>query len=122
MKKIDEELRQQRKKIWIEQIKQSKFSIGLVLVIVVILSWNIYKSSDRLVESQSIYGTLIGIHQVQTNLGSSARMLSVELENGERVIVAAPENFVAENQAEVELSKGESAQGSVYYYFVGYRQ
>jgi len=74
MNKIDEELRGQRKKIWLEQIKESKFSIGLVLVIVVILSWNIFKSADRLVETQSIYGTLIGIHQLQTDFGSSARM------------------------------------------------
>ncbi|HLQ24722.1 MAG TPA: hypothetical protein VK138_02460 [Acidiferrobacterales bacterium] len=117
MDRIERELREQQKQIWIQRIRESKFAIVFALVIVIILSWNIYRSTDRVIENEKLFGVLAGIHQVQGNLGSSTTMLSIKLNNGENVMVTAPANFVVRIHAEVEIIRGKTEQGSVYYYF-----
>ena len=122
MDKTEQELTKHQRQIWIQRIKESKFVIGLVLMIVIILSWNIYRSTDSIVKSEKMFGVISGIHQVQSNVGSSPTMLAVKLSNGESVIVTAPANLVIRMDAEVEIIRGRSAQGSVYYYFSSYRE
>ena len=120
MDRIEHELRGQRKRIWIQRIKESKFAVGTVLVIVMVLSWNIYRSTDKIIEKETLPGVLVGIHQVQSNVGSATMMLSIKLKNGEQVMVTAPSQFVIKIDAEVEVVKGKTEQGSVYYYFIKY--
>ena len=122
MDRIEQELKNQRKRIWFQLIKESKFAIGFLLVIVIVLSWNIYRSTDKVIENEKLFGVLDGIHQVQGNLGSSTTMLSIKLNNGENVLVTAPANLVVREHAEVEIIRGKTEQGSVYYYFSSYRQ
>lgn len=122
MDRIEQELKNQQKQIWFQRIKESKFAIGFMLVIVIILSWNIYRSTDKVTENEKLFGVLDGIHQVQGNLGSSTTMLSIKLNNGENVLVTAPANLVVKENAEVEVIRGKTEQGSVYYYFSSYRQ
>lgn len=116
-----EELSTQQKRIWFQQIRKSKFAIGFVLVIAIILSWNIYRSTDKIFEHEKLFGILVGIHQIQSNLGSSTTMLSIKLNNGENVMVRAPANLIVKEHAEVEIIRGKTQQGSVYYYFSNYR-
>ena len=122
MDRIEQELKNQQKRIWFQRIKESKFAIGFILVIVIILSWNIYRSTDKVIENEKLFGVLDGIHQVQGNLGSSTTMLSIKLNNGENVLVTAPANLVVKENAEVEVIRGKTEQGSVYYNFSSYRQ
>ena len=122
MDKVEQELKNQRKRIWFQLINESKFAIGFLLVIVIVLSWNIYRSTDKVIENEKLFGVLDGIHQVQGNLGSSTTMLSIKLNNGENVLVTAPANLVVREHAEVEIIRGKTEQGSVYYYFNSYRQ
>jgi len=121
MDRIDQELKNQRKRVWIQRIKESKFAIGFVLAIIGVLLWNIYRSTDKVIESEKLFGVLEGIHQVQGNLGSTTTMLSIKLNNGENVLVTAPSNFVVKENAEVEVIRGKTEHGSVYYYFNSYR-
>ena len=122
MDRIEQELKNQQKRIWFQRIKEFKFSIGFILIIVIVLSWNIYRSADKVIENEKLFGVLDGIHQVQGNLGSSTTMLSIKLNNGENVLVTAPANLVVREHAEVEIIRGKTEQGSVYYYFSSYRQ
>ncbi len=122
MDRIEEELRNQQRQIFIKRISESKFTLGFMLAIVIVLSWNIYKSTDRVNESEIMYGVLIGLHQVQGNLGSTTTMLSIKLNKGETALVTAPDNIVINKGSEVAVIKGTTKQGSVYYYFSGYRQ
>ena len=122
MDRIEQELKNQRKRIWFQLIRESKFAIGFLLVIAIVLSWNIYRSTDRVIENEKLFGVLHGIHQVQGNLGSSTTVLSIKLNNGENVLVTAPANLVVREHAEVEIMRGKTEQGSVYYYFSSYRQ
>ena len=122
MDRIEQELKNQRKRIWFQLIRESKFAIGFLLVIAIVLSWNIYRSTDRVIENEKLFGVLDGIHQVQGNLGSSTTVLSIKLNNGENVLVTAPANLVVREHAEVEIMRGKTEQGSVYYYFSSYRQ
>src|SRR5713226_1014285 len=108
MDRIERELREQQKQIWIQRIRESKFAIVFALVIVIILSWNIYRSTDRVIENEKLFGVLAWIHQVQGNLGSSTTMLSIKLNNGENVMVTAPANFVVRIHAEVEIIRGKT--------------
>ena len=122
MDRIEQELKNQQKRIWFQRIKESKFAIGFLLVIVIVLSWSIYRSTDKVIENEKLFGVLDGIHQVQGNLGSSTTMLSIKLNNGNNVLVTAPANLVVKENAEVEVIRGKTEQGSVYYYFSSYRQ
>ena len=122
MNRVEQELKNLQRQIWLQRIKESKFAIGLILVIVILLSWNIYRGADKVIESEKLFGVLVGIHQVQGNLGSSTTMLSIKLNNGESVLVTAPANLVVKENAEVEVIRGKTEQGSVYYYFSSYRQ
>ena len=122
MGRIDQELKNQQKRLWIQRIKEYKFAIGFMLVIVVVLLWNIYRSTDRVIESEKLFGVLEDIHQVQGNLGSTITMLSIKLDNGENVLVTAPTNLVVREKSEVEVIQGKTERGSVYYYFSSYRQ
>lgn len=121
MDRIEREFRKQQKQPWVQRVKESKFAIMLVLVMLIILSWNIYRSNEKVIESERLSGVLVGIHQVQGNLGSPITMLSIRLNNGESAMVTAPTNLVVRNQAEVEIIKGKTEQGSVYYYFGSYK-
>ena len=120
MDKIESALRAQRKRIWLRRIKESRFAVGTVVVIAILLSWNIYRSGDRIIESEKLSGVLVGIHQVQSNLGSSTTLLAIKLNNGERVMVTAPANFIIKMDAKVEVVKSKTEQGSFQYYFGNY--
>ena len=121
MDKVEQELKNQQKRIWFQRIKESKFAIGFLLVIVIVLLWNTYRSTDKVMENEKLFGVLDGIHQVQGNLGSSTTMLSIKLNNGENVLVTAPANLVVRKNAAVGIIRGKTEQDSVYYYFSGYR-
>ena len=105
---------------WYQDIKESKFAVGFLIVIVLILSWNIYRSSDKIADSKKINGQLVGLHQVQGNLGSSVTMLSIKLENGKNVMVTSPYNLPIKKNEKVEIIEGISEQGYTYYYFSKY--
>lgn len=122
MDRIEQELKNQQKRIWFQRVKESKFAIGVLLMIVIVLSGNIYRSTDKVIENEKLFGVLDGIHQIQGNLGSSTTMLSIKLNNGENVLVTAPANLVVRENAEVQVIRGKTEQGSVYYYFSNYRQ
>lgn len=92
------------------------------MVIISILSWNIYRSSDTIKESKKIVGVLEGMHQVQGNLGSNVTMLSIRLKHGQNVMVTAPSNLQIRKNAEVEMIEGQSEQGYTYFYFSKYKE
>ena len=122
MDRIEQELKNQQKQIWFQRIKESKFAISFVLMIMIVLSWNIYRSTDKIIENEKLFGVLDVIHQVQGNFGSPTTMLSIKLNNGEIVWVTASANFVIRENTEVEIIRGKTKHGSVYYYFSSYRQ
>ena len=121
MSKIDKELREQRIRLWLSDITRSKFTIVFLLAIVAILSWNIYRSSDEVIESEELQGVLVGIHQVQGNLGSGTTMLAIKLNNGNDVMVTAPEGLVIHKNSNVLIYKDKTEKGFVYYNFKSYR-
>lgn len=120
MSKIERVLIEQQKKIWFQRVKESKFAIGFILVILFILSWNIYRSTDKVIENEKINGVLLGVHQIQGNLGSTTTMLSIKLNNGDNIMVTAPAYLVVKKQAKVEVIKAMTEQGAVHYYFSAY--
>ncbi len=122
MDRFEKKIRNQQKQIWLQRIKESKFAIGFMLAIIFILTWNIYKSTDKVIETDKLVGVLKGIHQVQGNLGSSTTVLSIKLNNGENVLVTAPANLVIKQGAEIEVIRGKTEQDSVHYYFSSYRK
>ena len=71
---------------------------------------------------ETLFGVLVGLHQVQGNLGSSTTMLAIKLNNGESVLVTAPVNLLIRDGAEVKIIRGKTKHGSVYYYFSGYKE
>lgn len=122
MNRIERAIKEQRKRDLFQRIKESKVGIVIVVLVVVVLSWNVYRSTDKVTKQSKLSGVLVGIHQVQGNLGSTTTKLSIRLNNGETVLVTAPEQFVVRSGAEVEIIRGNTAQGAVYHHFGGYRE
>lgn len=121
MDRIEKELSARKRRIWLQRIMESKLAITFIVLFVIALSWSVYQSTDKVIENDKIYGVLIGMHQVQGNLGSSTTKLSIKLNNGDTVLVTAPDNFVVRDGAEVNLVRDKTEHGSVYYHFVSYR-
>jgi hypothetical protein len=94
----------------------------LTFILVAVLVWNVYRASDRTVESRSVTGTLSGVHHSQTNLGSVTPMLSVELKNGTTVLVQGYQNMVVKSGAKVSVIVGKTESGRALYSFNGYVQ
>lgn len=120
MDRVAKEIRRQALGDWWLGIKQSKFAIGFVLLIVLVLSWNIYKAGDRVSESKVVAGKIVGVHQIQGNTGSSVSMLAVRLESGETQLVVKPIGFIVKIDEVVHLSMSATEQGSVHYRIAGY--
>lgn len=122
MEKIEQALKGQKKRELFQRLKESKVGIVIVFLVVVVLSWNVYCSTDKVNEQNNQSGVLVGMHQVQGNLGSTTTKLSIRLENGETILVTAPEKFVMRSGAGVEVIRDKTEQGAVYYHFGGYRE
>jgi hypothetical protein len=122
MDRITKEIQRQGFASWKKAIAQSKFEVGFAVVVLAILAWNIYKANDQVVRSETNIGKVVGIHQSQGNTGSVESMLSVELKNGENVLVKAPIGSPIKSGSLVEVSRVETEQGSVYYEFQRYAE
>jgi len=122
MDRVKRKIRQQTAGAWVSGLLKSKFAVGFVIVIVAILSWNIYKSTDQPVSSEKITGELMGVHQVQGNTGSSVSMLAIRLAGGHSTLVTAPVGIPIKPGAKVLLSVTTTEQGSVYHAFIGYQE
>ena len=122
MKNIDQELRDNNKHIVFQRFKESKLGISFILLFIAAGSWAIYKKLDAAIENSKISGILVGLHQVQSDLRNSITMLSIKLEDGSNVLVNAPDDFIVKHQANVEIIKSKTEQGSVYYYFSRYTE
>jgi len=120
MERVKRELWQQTASAWARGVAKSKFAVGFLVVIVAILSWNIYKSTDKSVKSETVEGELVGLHQVQGNTGSSISKLSIRLNDGHNTLVTAPVGIPIKPGAKIHLSVTTTEQGSVYYKFIGY--
>ncbi|WP_125931877.1 hypothetical protein [Thiosocius teredinicola] len=120
MDRIAKEIQRQGRESWLKAITKSKFAIGFVLVVLAVLAWNIYKANDRVAKSEKKIGRVVGIHQFQGNTGSAHSRLSVQLKNGQTVLVQAPVGRPIRSGSLLELSRVETEQGSVYYRYVGY--
>ena len=122
MGRIEQEIKNQNREILIQRIKESKYSIAFVLLIVIILLYNVYRSTDKIIKSEKLSGVLVGLHQEQTNLGSTTAKLFIKLKNGELIMTATPVDFVVKNNSEVIITKSLTEQGRVYYYFNSYKK
>jgi len=121
MDKVEQAFVEEKKQAWIGAVKQSKFAIGLLFVIVGILSWNIYRSSETVTVSEKFEGIVIGAHHVQRKSPPSMTMLSIKLDSGEVVMVAGPLDKPIRMNSEVEVIKGKTDQGREHYYFSAYK-
>ena len=122
MDRVKREIRQQTAASWAGSLSKSKFAIGFVVVIVAILSWNIYKSTDQPLSTEQVTGELIGIHQVQGNTGSTVSMLAIRLANNHSTLVPAPVGIPIKPGTKVNLLVTTTEQGSVYHAFIGYKE
>ena len=120
MDRIEKETRSLQKQTLIQQFKESKTTVAIVVLVVLVLSWNVHKSSDKVIAHEKLSGVLIGTHLVQRKSAPSATMLSVRLDSGDILTVVAPSRFVTQMRAEVEIYKDTTEQGSVYYHFGQY--
>jgi hypothetical protein len=120
MGNFEDKLRQQKNNVLIYGVRQSNIAIVLILLVVMLLSWNIYKSTDKVIASDNVYGTSIGIHQIQRYIGSTSTILAVKLNDGEIVTAATPETFFVKINAKVEIIRYKMRQGGVYYQFNRY--
>ncbi len=120
MDRIAKEVQRQGRESWRKAIAKSKFAIGFVFIVLAVLAWNIYKANDRVVKSEKITGRVVGVHQFQGNTGSAHSRLSVQLKNGQTVLVQAPVGYPIRSGSLLEVSRVETEQGSVYYQYVGY--
>lgn len=122
MDRFEKAVREQQKRDLFQHIKESRAGIVIVALVLAALSWNVYRSTDKMTERSRLSGVLVGVHQVQGNLGSTTTKLSIRLNSGETVLVTAPEPFVVRSGAEVEVIRDKTAQGAVYHHFGGYRE
>ncbi len=120
MDKIEKSLLKMKIERFYQEAKESTFAIFFLMLIVGVLSWNIYRSSDRINETNTVYGTLVGLHQNQSHLGSAVSMLSIKLDTGKTIIVTKPYNTPISVGKRVEVTAGLSEQGLTYYYFQKY--
>lgn len=122
MDHVSNEIRRQTLQHYWKGVFQSKFAIGFLLAIVIVLSWNVYKSSDSVVTSEIVSGKVLGVHQIQGNTGSTVSMLVVQLNDGKTVMVIKPLGVVAKPGKMANLSKESTKQDSIYYHFIDYLQ
>ena len=120
MGRIELELRKLNREKYIKWIKESKGSIAFIVILILVQVYNVYRSSDVIIKTEEITGVLVGLHQKQSNLGSTASILSIKLDNGIIVNSPATINFVAKINNEVLVTKNITEQGNVYYYFQSY--
>jgi len=121
MKRLEQAIKEQQKRDMFLRIKESRTGIAFLIIIIVALTFNIYKSLDKASEQSHLSGVLVGMHQVQSNLGSTTTKLSIRLENGETILVTAPAEIIIRSGAEVDVIRLKTTQGSVYHYFSGYK-
>lgn len=122
MERIEQAIKEQQKRALFQRIKESKAGVTFVFLVVVAFSWNVYRSADKVTEQSNLSGVLVGRHQVQGNLGSTTTKLSIQLNNGETVLVTAPDKFIMQSGAEVEVIRDKTEHGAAYYHFGGYRE
>ena len=79
MNKIDRELRKLEKEAFLENLKNSKLAILLMLLIIPILFWGAFRGPDKTIKSEIIVGYVVGTHQIQSLVGSTESRLSVKL-------------------------------------------
>lgn len=121
---IEEALKKEQLKeqlhIWSQGLKKSPLAIVTLLLVVLALLWSIYKSGDKVIHQEKIFGKLVGLHQVQSKFRATTRMLSIKIPNEATVQVIAPEGLIIKKNAIVELDKMTTEQGAKYYYFKRY--
>ena len=120
MDNIDKLIKEEKRQSLIKSIKESRSTLVFILIIILVLSWSIYRNTDTVVENTVLNGTLVGIHQLQENDGSTTTKLSIELDNGNNVLVATPINFTYKNNAKVEINMVKTEQNRTYYSFICY--
>lgn len=117
---IEKALKKEKLQAWSQGLKKSSFAIVILLSIVLALLWSIYKSGDQVIHQEKISGQLVGLHQVQSKFRVTTRILSINIPHEGTVQVIAPEGLIIKKNAMVEIIKGTTEQGAVYYYFKGY--
>lgn len=117
---IEEAIKKEQLHAWVQGLKKSPLAIIILLLVVLVLLWNIFKSGDKVIHQEKIFGELVGLHQVQGKFRATTRALSIKIPNEGIVPVIAPEGMIIKNNAIVELDKITTEQGAVYYYFKRY--
>lgn len=117
---VEEAVKKEQLQARLQGLKKSPFAIVFLLSVVLALLWSIYKSSDQVIHREKILGQLVGLHQVQSKFRATTRVLSIKVPNEGTVQVIAPEGLIIKKNAIVEVDKGTTEQGTVYYYFRGY--
>lgn len=117
---IEEALKKEQLHAWSLGLKKSFFAMVILVAVLLALLWSIYKSGDRVIHREKILGQLVGLHQIQSKFRATTRTLSIKVPNEGTVQVTAPEGLIIKKNAIVEIDKGTTEQGAVYYYFRGY--
>lgn len=117
---IEKAIRNEHRHAWVQSLKKSPLAIAIVLLILIVLVWYIYKSGDKPIQQEKILGELVGLHQVQSKFRSTIKMLSIKIPDQGIVTVTAPAGMIFKHNKKVELVKVITEQGSVHYYFSRY--
>jgi hypothetical protein len=108
---------------WISGIFRTKgllTAAAFTFILVAVLLWNVYRASDRTVESKPVTGKLVGVHHSQTNFGSATPILTVELKNGKTVLIEGYQHMAIKSGAKVKVIVGKTKSGKTLYSFNGY--
>lgn len=119
-KKIESAWRAQVLSSWYKNIIINKYSILFVFIIIAILSYQVFRSSEKTVTEIEVSGILVGVHANQSNTGSSVITFSAKLESGKIITFLPPANVIFKKNANVLLSKTTTDRNNTYYYFIKY--
>lgn len=103
----------------VRAVRANLVGFGLVIGVVAILSFNVYRSQDRELSSAEVEGTLRGVH-VQQGYAGTSTLFAVALTSGEVVLVRPPDGTKFKENARVTLVRHGTAHGNQDFSFKSY--
>jgi len=120
MKKIDSTIKEFEREELIRTVKGSKFGIALVIGLITLLAFLYIRGADKTIKTSIITGYIVGIHQNQSQLGSTETKLSVKLNTGKKVLITLPSNQPIKTDTNIEIFKNITENGKIRYKFNKY--
>jgi hypothetical protein len=122
MKRIDQAIEEQQKHEILSHLKEFRVVIVIAVLVVIALLALVYHLTGKVIAETTLSGRLVGVHHVPARTSAGYNKLSIELANGDTVLVNAPGNLLIRAGSEVEIIRVETENNLVHYRFSRYRE